>query len=242
MRLASASGTAGLEAKTSGDDVPAALEESPSASGTSDGGADGGTTEPDSIAVDNIRAPTAEETDAIADAENERAWALAEALRMVNAMLAKQPEDDTDDGSGAPTLTPDDQRVLDTAGRWLYTPRLGAEFWDALTTARNLISGNQELSAQAQVDTATNDFAYVYGEGTVSTGIFFCMPFFASNSDCRREVVTHEYFHFLGLDHFYSTSQTSEALRCAHHMAEFVFDLTTGCVLGCQGTKAICRR
>lgn len=189
----------------------------------------------------NIREPDGGETTAINTAEAERASALSRALQLIDALLAKRPPDDTDGNSGAPVLTADDQKIIDAAGRWLFTTQLNSIFWDTLGTARGLIAQNQALSARPHVDTVKNDFAYVYGQNTVSQGVFFCMPFFNTNSNCRREVITHEYFHFLGLGHFYTTTITSEALQCAHHMAELVFDIATGCTLGCGGAISVCR-
>jgi len=189
----------------------------------------------------NIREPNENETTAIDAAETERASALTRALQLIDALLGKRPADDTDGGSGAPEITTDDQRVIDAAGRWLLTPQVNSTFWDTLSTARDLVAKNQALNAAHHIDTTKNDYAYVYGLDTVDKGLFFGMPFFNTNSNCRREVVTHEYFHFLGLGHFYSTTTTGEALQCAHHMAELVFDIATGCTLGCESAVGSCR-
>jgi len=187
-----------------------------------------------------IRDPNASETTAIDRAEAERASALAGALQLIDALLAKRPQDDGDGGSGAPTYSSGDQRVIDAVGRWLLIPDVNATFWDSLSTSRDLISQNQALKADHHIDPVKNDYAYVYGSGNVDKGVFFCMPFFNTNPDCRHEVITHEYFHFLGLDHYYSTTLTEEALKCAHHMAELVFDVATGCTLGCGNAASSC--
>ena len=224
------------------DDTSSTQDQSQTSDSTAgDGSGDSGAAATDTTASNNVRDPTSTEASAISTAETERASALAKALRLADATLTKRPAEDTDGGSGAPaSWSSDDQRVLDTAGRWLYTPQVNGAFWIALAKSRDLMSRNQGLSAQAHVDTTTTDYAHVDEKRELSKGIFFGSLFFRSNANCQREVLTHEYFHFLGLDHYYDTSDTYEALQCAHHLAEFVFDLATGCTSGCR-PNATCR-
>lgn len=52
-------------------------------------------------------------------------------------------------------------------------------------------------------------------------------------------MITQEYFHYLvGLQHFYGTTSTLEALQCPHHLAELVVDIALGEVAGCDDGSA----
>jgi hypothetical protein len=51
--------------------------------------------------------------------------------------------------------------------------------------------------------------------------VSLCDPFFTSPADLQRDVVTHEYFHLVGLgDH--SVATTSEGLSNANTMTQIV--------------------
>jgi hypothetical protein len=185
-----------------------------------------------------IRPPTSSELDTIKQAETARGQALPRALARIDAFLAKSG-DSGEGAAGAPNYSGEDQQVIDAVRLWLYVPDVNEKFWATLRTARGLIAQNQAISPlRYSVDTAKTDaFAYVYSAER-DKGIFLCLSsFFPVNEYCQREVLLHEYFHFLGLGHFYSTSDTAEALQCAHHMAELVYDIATGCIGGCSGTS-----
>ncbi len=56
--------------------------------------------------------------------------------------------------------------------------------------------------------------------------VSLCDPFFASSADLQRDVVTHEYFHLLGLED-HSVTNVGEALTNANTLAQivaFLFD------------------
>jgi hypothetical protein len=172
-------------------------------------------------------------------ADSARRSALAAALGAIDALLAKRPSDDGDGGSGAPNLGPAEQRTVDCFDRQLLTSGISSSFWNVATRARALIAENQSLSGQPPyfADKKGADFAHVDQSGAVSSGIYFDIFLTGSNDQCRKEVITHEYFHLgaIGLQHHYDASTTEDALNCPHHMAELVFDIATGCVGGCSG-------
>ncbi len=187
-----------------------------------------------------IRDLTEDELALVSTAESERSSAVAAVLPRLDGLLARRPADDEDGGSGAPVWEEGDQRIIDVAAAWLLTPTVNADFWGALQVARDRIQQNIDIgSGYGRVDTETTDHAYVTGD--VADGIFVGPGYLTNDSAwCRREVLLHEYFHYVvGLQHYYSATTTQEALDCPHHLAEFVYDLATGCTLGC-GAITVC--
>ncbi len=184
-----------------------------------------------------IRPPTADEQSVIDAAEKQRASALSAALAQISAFLGRKPADaDGDGSSGAPEFSVDDMKIVDKVQRWLFLPSVNSQFWDCVQKFHDLVTQNQALGTLTHsVDTVSTDHAYVFNTDT-SRGVFFSLNvYFKDNSDCQREVIVHEYFHYIvGPDHFYSTTQTDEAMKCPHHLSELVFDLATGCTLGCS--------
>jgi peptidoglycan hydrolase-like protein with peptidoglycan-binding domain len=49
-----------------------------------------------------------------------------------------------------------------------------------------------------------------------------CTPFFAQNDDMKRDVITHEFFHLLGLADMRSINSTADALNDANTVAQVV--------------------
>lgn len=126
--------------------------------------------------------------------------------------------------------------------RQLLTP-LDSNFWSVVGQALIALESNRSLSGTVPLNPdreSTEDFAHVDESGDPNLGITFCGPFFDADFTCQREVITHEYFHFVvGLQHFYGTSDPLEAIACPHHLSELVFDIATGEVGGC-GEGAVC--
>jgi hypothetical protein len=52
--------------------------------------------------------------------------------------------------------------------------------------------------------------------------ISVCTPFFAQNDDMKRDVITHEFFHLLGLADMRAISSTADALNDANTVAQVV--------------------
>jgi hypothetical protein len=178
----------------------------------------------------NIRAPSPAELTVITAAETQRGQVLPSTLSSIDAVLAKG-----NSSAGAPSFSPSEQHVADAVATFLYVTTINNLFWDTLQKARDLIARNQSIAIVPYfVDTVKSDFAYVYPNDT-SRGMYLTTKgFFPANSYCQREVLLHEYFHFVGCGHYYDTSTTTEALQCAHHMAEFVYEIATSCVGGCS--------
>jgi hypothetical protein len=49
-----------------------------------------------------------------------------------------------------------------------------------------------------------------------------CTPFFAQNDDMKRDVITHEFFHLLGLADMGAVNNTADALNDANTVAQVV--------------------
>jgi hypothetical protein len=49
-----------------------------------------------------------------------------------------------------------------------------------------------------------------------------CTPFFAQNDDMKRDVITHEFFHLLGLADVNAINNTADALNDANTVAQVV--------------------
>lgn len=53
-----------------------------------------------------------------------------------------------------------------------------------------------------------------------------CTPFFTANSDLQRDVITHEFFHLVGLADVKGTDNTTKALNNANTLAQIVAWIT----------------
>jgi hypothetical protein len=121
---------------------------------------------------------------------------------------------------------------------------LDSNFWSVVQQALTAIQSNKAYSGLVPLIPAHDEddgYAHVDESGDPNLGIKFCKDFFDdADYTCQREVITHEYFHFVcGLVHYYGTTDTQEALACPHHLAELVFDIALGEVNACDD-GAIC--
>jgi Putative peptidoglycan binding domain len=111
------------------------------------------------------------------------------------------------------------------------------DYWQTVDTYLSFVRTNRLITrVPFFVDKAdTSCFAHVKETNAPGDGIWFCKSFFEVNDQCRQEVITHEYFHFVvGLGHFYDAHTLDEAMRCPHHLAEAAFDIVLGHVSGCR--------
>jgi peptidoglycan hydrolase-like protein with peptidoglycan-binding domain len=110
---------------------------------------------------------------------------------------------------------------------------LSAQFRGALASAKTLVQNN--LGATSGIIDEGN-----LGRCTASNfsppGVPFaattrtapdprvsvCTPFFAQNDDMKRDVITHEFFHLLGLADVNAINNTADALNDANTMAQVV--------------------
>jgi hypothetical protein len=123
---------------------------------------------------------------------------------------------------------------------------LDSSFWDVVNKFLSLVQENKRTQSSFRIDKSDANFAHVDpNTNAPGDGVTVCGSFFAggTNDNCRQEVITHEFFHFsVGLQHFYSTKQNSEAMRCPHHLARAVFDIALGQKLApCSGSDGICK-
>jgi hypothetical protein len=170
--------------------------------------------------------------DLITAAESARTSALSTALSAIATL--QQSAGEVPD-SANPTVQAFQRQVF---------AALDSNFWSVVEQARIAMVSNQSLTGTVAL---TPDRAFADGYAHVdetldpAIGITFGEQFFDDADDtCRREVITHEYFHFIvGLQHHYGTTSTLEAMQCPHHLAELVFDIALGEVGGCDD-GAVC--
>lgn len=166
------------------------------------------------------------ELDDITAADTARRQALDAAIAAIETLQQASGEvPDTND----PTVAAFQRQVF---------ADLDSNFWgvggQALTAIQSnkAYSGMVPLTPRLDID---NGFAYVDRTGDPNLGITFCKDFFDTEFECQREVITHEYFHFVcGLVHYYGTTSTQEALACPHHLSQLVFDIALGEAGGCD--------
>ena len=170
----------------------------------------------------------------IMDADKRRLDALAEAERQLVRLKTLYEPDVAD---------PDEPAVQALQRQLFLNP--DSNFWPTVNNFLALIRQNKAASAPYKIDKSDPPFAHVDPTNDPALGITFCASFYASrtNDNCRQEVITHEYFHFsVGLQHFYSTHTTAEAMRCPHHLARAVFDIAIGQQLApCSASDSVCR-
>ena len=117
--------------------------------------------------------------------------------------------------------------VVQALQRQLFMP-LDSNFWNATNQVLSMITKNRTTASSFIVNKAISDFAQVNASNPGS-GVTAGSSFFTTNPNCQHEVLTHEFFHFIvGPQHFYTTNQHSEAMRCPHHLARVVFDIALG--------------
>jgi hypothetical protein len=132
--------------------------------------------------------------------------------------------------------------VVQALGRQLFLV-LDSNFWTVVNQVLDMIRKNRQTQSALLIDKTDSNFAHVDPSNDPTRGVTVGASFFNTNDNCRQEVITHEFFHFIvGLQHFYSTSTTSEALRCPHHLARVVFDIAVGQQLApCAVNGSVCR-
>jgi hypothetical protein len=122
---------------------------------------------------------------------------------------------------------------------------LDSNFWFNVNQVLSMIRSNRLIQAPFHIDKSKPEFAHVDPSLDPGKGVTFCASFFAGTTtdNCRDEVTAHEFFHFIvGAQHFYSATASGEALKCPHHLARVVFDISRGQqVAPCSLTAGVCR-
>jgi hypothetical protein len=119
-----------------------------------------------------------------------------------------------------------------------------SNFWITVNTFLAHMVNNSMKRASFLINKSDPNFAHVDPSNLPSKGVTIGASFFApgTTDNCRQEVVTHEFFHYVvGLQHFYSTHETGEAMRCPHHLARAVFDIAIGQQKAPCGVDIVCR-
>ncbi len=160
-------------------------------------------------------------------------------LTRLNALLLAERAIETLQESQPDVPDPNDE-VVRSFERWMLTSP-DSDFWPTVERARTAIVTNRLMErVPFIIDLACDDFAHVDITLDSGKGITFCRPFFEVDDLCRREVITHEFFHFVvGAQHHYDATTTEEAINCPHHLSELVFQIALGEINGC-GENAIC--
>jgi peptidoglycan hydrolase-like protein with peptidoglycan-binding domain len=171
--------------------------------------------------------------------------ALTDLQKAVLAAIAKQT---------SPSLTQDQQKVLVAVVRWLLVaptdlPGVSA----AITSANALIVRNLNIrtSAGAVPPLLRNIGAtfHAQADGWINTdlGVSCGDQFFRDGPNCQRDVLTHEWFHLVSVNHGAgrnakgevvsvpraSVTTTQNALDSADHLAQLVSEVTTGTFDSC---------
>jgi hypothetical protein len=152
---------------------------------------------------------------------------------------------------GGETAAPDDLSVdekaaFDIAQKWLKFGFEPYKVHDTLTRALVLIAKNLALQVTDFMRTAEG----VYGRapiGDITQGMECGQAFFDHGRNCRRDVVTHEFFHMVGVGHGESrgspvppyadraiTTTPALALNSADHLAQMVCELNGGRTDACM--------
>lgn len=139
-------------------------------------------------------------------------------------------------------LSADDQKVLDSAVKWLnLTPSSKVATLFHLAQAVSLMRRNLTIKnskgASPEMKRVSESF-HAKVDGNPDNGIELGDPFFgADGRNCRRDVITHEFFHFLGVKHGggalmgptirSAITTPAQALDSADNLAQLVAELTT---------------
>ena len=168
------------------------------------------------------------------DADGRRLDALRKAIKEVTD-LKSAFEPDAPDANDPVVLA---------LQRQLFVP-MNSNFWPIVNKFLAHMSQNLATKSFFIIDKGNPAFAHVDPSNSPMKGVTVCASFFAptTNDNCRQEVVTHEFFHFVvGLQHFYSTHDNDEAMKCPHHLARAVFDIALGQQLApCSLNDTSCR-
>ena len=163
-------------------------------------------------------------------------------IRRIGALMKAEQEIRRLKQAFEPNVPDENERVVKAFQRQLFVP-LDGNFWNTVNQVLSMIITNRLSRSHFQIDKSSTDFAFVQGDLDQGKGITIGDSFFNTNDNCRQEVITHEFFHFIvGVQHFYSATTNAEAMKCPHHLARFVFDAAIGQQLApCSGSDSLCR-
>jgi hypothetical protein len=143
---------------------------------------------------------------------------------------------------GGGPLAADEQKVLDSAVKWLnLKPSEHLATLIHLATAVRLMQLNLAVkNSRRELPEAKRVNLEIHGQvvGNPDTGIELGNLFFGRDGrNCRRDVITHEFFHFLGVKHGggalmgptirSAITTPAQALDSADNLAQLVAELTT---------------
>jgi peptidoglycan hydrolase-like protein with peptidoglycan-binding domain len=147
------------------------------------------------------------------------------------------------------------QRTVDAVQSRLHVELSDSRFLPTIQRAKQKLINNLNRQRQVGNQVKRNDFqcrsneanrkdeagkpaplpqdsawAWTDANGTIT---IVCSRFFASCPECRRDVLTHEFFHQLGLPGEGGATNTEEALMDANEMAQLVSHIVTGSTDAC---------
>ncbi|NJN46969.1 MAG: peptidoglycan-binding protein [Candidatus Competibacteraceae bacterium] len=139
-------------------------------------------------------------------------------------------------------LTAEEQKILNSAAKWLnltLSNRIMTLIHLAAAVSlmqRNLTIKNSK--GQSPETKRVTETFHASVDGNPDNGIQLGIPFFGQDGrNCRRDVITHEFFHFLGVHHGggalggptirSAITTPAQALDSADNLAQLVAELTT---------------
>jgi peptidoglycan hydrolase-like protein with peptidoglycan-binding domain len=139
-------------------------------------------------------------------------------------------------------LTAEEQKILNSAAKWLnLTLSNRVATLIHLATAVSLMQRNLTIKnskGQTPETKRVTETFHAKVDGNADNGIELGTPFFGQDGrNCRRDVITHEFFHFLGVKHGggalmgptirSAITTPAQALDSADNLAQLVAELTT---------------
>ncbi len=139
------------------------------------------------------------------------------------------------------TLTLEQNKTLGSCNTWLNTNGNTLASFLHITQAMKLMAKNMKVktSSGGPIEMRrVSDGFHASVDGNPDHGIALGEPFFAADGPlCRRDVITHEFFHFLGVKHGGGAldgptlrdriTTPQQALNSADNLAQLVSELTT---------------
>ena len=128
------------------------------------------------------------------------------------------------------------ERTINALNTWLKVKPGDANFLSTIQIAKRKMGDNLAVTtrivrqAQSHPDCSGNPFA-VTNENRPDLNIRCCDDFFKKSPSCQSDVLTHEYFHLVGLSHQAATRATittDDALKDNDQMSQFISEIATG--------------
>jgi peptidoglycan hydrolase-like protein with peptidoglycan-binding domain len=196
--------------------------------------------------------PSAAELKLMNDAFNQSRLSLQDALRALADLL--KPVNDAIVKNASPSLNSDQRNTLAAVVRWLNVPLTDlVKVSIAIVGAKNRIIRNLHIrTSKGAVPPLLRNIGATFhaqADGWINTdlGVSCGDRFFKDGPNCQRDVLTHEWFHLVGVNHGAgrdangavitvprsSIKTMQNALDSADNLAQLVSEITTGTFDSC---------